>query len=171
MTDTMLTLDGISQPITEWALDYGIYPAVITERLERGWAVERAITTPMAVAPSQQLNGEHLPGLRDLLAQKRAKRPKRPKQPKPPKTPKPSRSRATTIDHNGLSLTIAQWSERSGVAYTTLRRRLLDGWLIEHALTVGRMNGRGRVVKNFLAFEGTGGGRHAQDISELEFSE
>lgn len=52
---TSLTFDGIEQPVTEWALDYGILPAVILARLERGLSVEQAITTPMVVAPGQTL--------------------------------------------------------------------------------------------------------------------
>lgn len=63
MTDTMLTHDGITQPVTEWALDYGIYPNVITDRLARGWTIDRAITTPMIVAPRQQLIPHYMPGM------------------------------------------------------------------------------------------------------------
>ena len=66
MTDAMLTHDGITQPITEWALDYGIYPNVITDRLARGWSVDRAIITPMVTAPHQRLDHKHLPDLPTL---------------------------------------------------------------------------------------------------------
>ena len=66
MIDTMITFDGLSQPLNDWALDYGIYPDVITDRLARGWSVERTITTPMAVAPSQRLLPAYLPNLPPL---------------------------------------------------------------------------------------------------------
>ncbi len=45
--ETILEHDGIQQPIVEWALDYGITPAIIIGRLERGVAVSEAITIPM----------------------------------------------------------------------------------------------------------------------------
>ncbi|MDZ7874359.1 MAG: hypothetical protein U5N27_15240 [Rhizobium sp.] len=44
---SILEHDGISQSITEWALDYGITPAIIIARLERGMSIADAITTPM----------------------------------------------------------------------------------------------------------------------------
>lgn len=54
---TILEYDGISQPITEWALDYGITPAIIIGRLERGEAIANAITTPMQLGHrGQRLN-------------------------------------------------------------------------------------------------------------------
>lgn len=52
---TELTFDGTTQPISEWALDYGITPAVIIARLERGLSIEEAITKPMVVARGQRL--------------------------------------------------------------------------------------------------------------------
>lgn len=73
MTDCdMLTIDGVTKPIVEWALDYGIYPNVITDRLERGWSVDRAVTTPMIATPRQRLLVKHL---RNLPALKRIGRP------------------------------------------------------------------------------------------------
>ncbi|MCZ7930828.1 hypothetical protein O9X90_00745 [Agrobacterium leguminum] len=45
--ETILEHDGIQQPVIEWALDYGITPAIIIGRLERGVAVSDAITIPM----------------------------------------------------------------------------------------------------------------------------
>lgn len=45
--ETILEHDGTSQPIIEWALDYGITPSIIIARLERGLSIADAITTPM----------------------------------------------------------------------------------------------------------------------------
>jgi hypothetical protein len=47
--DTKLEFNGVKQPISEWALDYGIMPVVIIGRIRRGWNVEDAITTPMTL--------------------------------------------------------------------------------------------------------------------------
>lgn len=46
--ETILEHDGIQQPIIEWALDYGITPAIIIARIGRGLSVADAITRPMA---------------------------------------------------------------------------------------------------------------------------
>lgn len=167
MTDALLTFDGITQPINDWALDYGIYPAVIAERLEHGWTAERAITTPMAIAPRQRLEANHLPGLPELTRKRRrCTKPVR----RMRKNNRGAKSRHY-IEHDGERLSVSQWSERVGISATTLRRRFKDGWPIHLVLSSERMSGQGRVVRDFAPISGTGGGRHAQDISELEFSE
>lgn len=53
--DDHLTHDGITQPVAEWALDYGITPEVILQRLRQGWTAERAITKPMRAQPGERL--------------------------------------------------------------------------------------------------------------------
>lgn len=47
-----------------------------------------------------------------------------------------ARSRSTTklIEHQGHSLTLAEWGERMGVSVRTLRSRLRAGWEIARAL-------------------------------------
>lgn len=50
----------------------------------------------------------------------------------------PRRPRLYTL--NGVSLTIREWSEKTGIPYTTLQSRLrgkrtIDTWSIQHALT------------------------------------
>ena len=52
-TSTMLDFDGVSQPVSEWALDYGITSKVICARLRNGWTIERAITEPMRVTKAR----------------------------------------------------------------------------------------------------------------------
>jgi hypothetical protein len=53
--DDLLTYGGITQPITEWALDYGILPETILMRLNRGMTVAKAITKPMRARPGDKL--------------------------------------------------------------------------------------------------------------------
>lgn len=159
MTNT-LTHDGITQPITEWALDYGIYPNVIADRLARGWSVERAITTPMIVAPGQRLIHTHLPGT--------------PKPPRPKPVPKssPPRPRNKLFMSGDVALTIGQWSELTGISKQSLRNRVRQGMTMAEAIEVGVLApGRPGVGKNFDALKGTGGGSVAQDIPQIEFSE
>ncbi len=151
MTDTMLTYDGITQPINDWALDYGIYPNVITDRLASGWTTERAITTPMIVAPDQKLNPEHMPSL-----------------------PKPARKAPRQLlryEFDGETLTLSEWSDRMGINRDVLRQRLRLGMEIGDALTRPvRQTGPG-VVQNLGASMGTGAGCTTQDFPEIEFSQ
>jgi hypothetical protein len=54
--DELLTFDGITQSINEWALDYGIPAKTIMSRLQQGMPVERAITKPILVKPGVTLD-------------------------------------------------------------------------------------------------------------------
>jgi len=51
----LLTCDGVTQSIAEWALDYGIPPQLIMARLRKGMRVGRAITKPMKANPGDRL--------------------------------------------------------------------------------------------------------------------
>ena len=51
----VLTFDGVTQSIAEWALDYGIPVKTILHRLRKGMSVERAITKPIHVKPGDKL--------------------------------------------------------------------------------------------------------------------
>lgn len=43
----ILTFDGRDQCLTAWAEEVGISPGVITTRLNLGWSIEHALTTPV----------------------------------------------------------------------------------------------------------------------------
>lgn len=107
----LLTHAGTTQPVNEWALDYGIYPAVILDRLARGWPTERAITMPMVTAPNQRLDHTHLPGLAALQRKGAVTGPT-----------------AQVYHHDGRSLTVQQWSAATGIKPSTMHRRLRKGW-------------------------------------------
>lgn len=51
----LLELDGIAQPVSEWAADYGITSRLIRLRLSWGWSVRRAILEPMRCYPGMRL--------------------------------------------------------------------------------------------------------------------
>ena len=158
MTD-MITMDGITQPIVEWALDYGIYPAVITDRLAHGWAVERAITTPMIVAQGQRLSLTHLPNLAKYGCT-----------PDRPRIRRSHTKQGKRLTFDGRCLTVREWSAVVGVSSHTIHHRIRAGLPIDQVLGPALPGGRKPgVVKNFDALKGTGGGSTAQDISEIEF--
>lgn len=144
-----LTHEGITQPIREWALDYGIPTHLIRDRLRRGWTVEKAITTPMNVAPGERLMD-------------RARR------------PSGASSHRRRFEHAGRSLTVTQWAEHTGISYATLANRLRSGWPVGKALTkpVRRQSDQHPgVVSNFPPVSGTGAGSTAQETPEITFSE
>lgn len=41
------TVNGKTQTISEWAHETGIYRGTLTGRVERGWSIEKAVTTPV----------------------------------------------------------------------------------------------------------------------------
>lgn len=109
MTD--LTHDGITQPITEWAADYGIPCRIIRSRLAKKWSVERAITEPMKVQG----------GMRLVRADMRDT----------PPTPR----LVKRVTYQGETLTLTEWAERIGISRGTLVSRFDAGWTAEQAIT------------------------------------
>lgn len=184
---TMITFDGITQPVTEWALDYGIAPAVIVGRLDRGLSAEQAITTPMVTARGQKLKGEHLDSYiadqrhawrRDrrlvIRAAMKAGKLAASEAARQQKASQQSRGKGRVYSFDGESKTLEQWSQQIGVAASTLRKRVAAGWPIERVLTStdGRADRhRPGVVLNFPPLRGTGAGSTAQETPEITFSE
>lgn len=41
----MITFDGRTMNLVDWALEYGVKPACLTYRLKVGWSIEDALTT------------------------------------------------------------------------------------------------------------------------------
>ena len=198
--DDLLTYNGITQPITEWALDYGITPETILTRLSHGMKVGRAITKPMLARP-----GDKLPEFN-----------RRPNAATPRKEP------GRLYDFNGQSLTLKEWAAKLGITTHTLRHRLktdhapevifsparpphhkaimatidgkavsyLDlcrmhnvprntlynrlkaGWSLDRALTTPSRSRHHRGEgSNFQPLIGTGGGSTAQESAEIDFSQ
>lgn len=152
---TILENDGIKQPITEWALDYGITPAIIIARLERGETVAEAITKPMKVGH----RGQRLPAIR--------RRPQR------ATNSDQVGSTSTTFTYSERTLTVAEWARLTGLTSGTLGARLRSGWSIDRALTTPPDKKRGRrgVSSNFAPSEGTGAGSTLQETPKITFSE
>lgn len=155
---TILEHDGIKQPIIEWALDYGITPAIIIARLERGTSIAEAITTPMVIGHcNQQLPIFH-----------RKQRTKAPKELKRPRT---------VYTFNGKTMSINGWAREVGINAATLRHRIETGWPLALALSTEPTANRSRrksmpgVASNLEASEGTGARSVSQAMShENNFS-
>jgi hypothetical protein len=81
------------------------------------------------------------------------------------KAPRKPSCRPKTYEYDGQSLTILEWSERSGVNSQTLAWRLAQGWPMARALI---KPSRG-VVKDFHKSFGDRRPRAPQDCTEIEF--
>lgn len=118
---TILEHDGIKQPIKEWALDYGITPAIIIGRLERGMSTADAITTPMRTGyRGQKLVSRDMETFIASNARRAAHEPSKPNGPRG-KT-------GHTYTHDGKTLTVKEWSELTGLQTGTIRLRIRSGW-------------------------------------------
>ncbi|MDW9841316.1 hypothetical protein GOB05_15210 [Sinorhizobium meliloti] len=137
---TILEHDDIKQPILEWALDYGITPAIIIGRLERGMSIADAITTPMFVGHA----GQRLP----IFSCKQVHRGQR----KPTNRVQSKRTdrSAMTYTHNGKTLTLAQWALATGLSKNTIYGRLYAGWSIERALTLSDGRSADRAARHTI---------------------
>ena len=66
------------------------------------------------------------------------------------------------LSFDGISFTLSQWSEKTGIPHDTLRRRLVDyGWSIEKALTTPvrkQSNNNEMVIKRYSLGEGASNG-------------
>lgn len=149
--ESIVALDGVVQSISEHALDYGIPASLIIGRLHSGWDRREAIVTPMETEPGQKLD-------QNLTSRSVSRSP----------------SNARRYTFNGKSLTIRQWSERTGLSMRIIDARIRTGWLIERVLTSpvdDRRCCRRGVGQNLAQGAKTGGVSFAHDRPELEFSE
>lgn len=145
---TILEHDAIRQSITEWALDYGITPAIIIARLERGMTIADAITKPMKVGHrGQKLASLDMERFISRLAKPSVERPK--------KVAVRLRHRQT-YTHAGKTMTIPEWSAHTGVKVATIRFRLHSGWTFGRAIDPQdmRSNSRRVMTRAQLAREG-----------------
>jgi hypothetical protein len=190
---TPLTFEGVTQPISEWALDYGVTPQTIIDRLHGNWLVKFAITSPMTVPKGYRLPGYDAGpvsaahslhassaiecfGKTQSLAQWAAEI---------GTTVQVLKGRITrgmglpmalqckqrprrTYEHDGRSLTLKQWSVETGISETALKQRMDSmGWSVAKALTTPHR--RRGVPLDLPALAGTGGGRSAQERPEISF--
>ncbi len=145
-----LVYQGVSQSILDWALDYGIPPSTIIKRLANGWSVGCAIVEPIQAKPGEKLTWHHL-------------------------APTPSRRGPASRVHltvDGISKPLVDWAKDFNIHPDTLRVRIKRGMSPEDALRIPLHRGKAApgVVSDFATDQGTGGGRSAQDTSEISFS-
>ena len=117
-TGHLLTYQGITKTMTEWAEEYGLVMQTLWERIEIWkWDVERALTTPAADRKENMLRAQ---SKRWEGHTKKA-------------APKPRVLK--TYEYKGKIYTMAQLSELSGTHVDLLRKRINErGWTVERAV-------------------------------------
>ena len=141
---TKLRFNGVTQPIEEWAADYGIPCKLIHSRLRRGWPVERAITEPMQVRRGDKLKDDDLKDVQPPLKSELKPVPKlapRLEIMSPRLRPRERLRRPTpayadhSVTFNGRTMSVAEWADEIGITRVALYARLRKGWPLERALT------------------------------------
>ena len=165
MRPKLITFEGVTQTVTDWALDYGITPEMISRRLRNGWPVAKAITTPVPAKPGDKLKGAYLDAALGEVKPKAKRKVTKPVQRK-------RRATDLFLTFNGEERSLHEWAKLTGIKYATLRHRLRKGWPVANILTepVSKNSRRPGVGFDFERHEGTGGGRSAQDRLKISFS-
>lgn len=138
-TTTILKLNGITKPLTEWAVQYGISYKIIHQRIADGWSARRAVTTPIggmgewharrltfngktqtvaAWARETGIGGATICSRLDNLGwsiEKALSTPKRPLKPR------------AKVKYNGQPVSILQAAKMIGVTPSTLYHRVSRG--------------------------------------------
>jgi hypothetical protein len=128
------TFDGKTMTLVEWSKQTGINAGTLKSRLDKGWSVEEALTTPRL-------------GRSEAITRARAKSglPK----PRPPKATTGKRGKEHLLEFRGECHSITEWSHITGINHRTIRSRLAKGWPVDRVLSEAAANvGRG-VVANF----------------------
>ena len=97
---------GKSQCATAWAEEYNLSISCLVARINAGWDVEEALTTPSGTVR----NSRQGPQARKAKG-------------------------GATYTHNGETLTIYQWEQKVGINGGTINARIKAGWPIDKALT------------------------------------
>ena len=93
----VITIDGFSASVAEWAERVGIRRETIYARLNSGMCPEDAVFTPLDYRFSIKIGVQ--------------------------------------LEHNGLTMNVAQWSRELGIPASTISHRLRLGWSVHRALT------------------------------------
>ena len=151
----LYTHDGHTLSVKEWAEHLDLCPKAIWRRLRQGFPIALALSTePLAIHRTITANGEtailaewsRRAGMTGNTIAQRLERGEEPdhavtRPADQGRTPLPNAIRntrdgrvATLHTHDGVTLTLAQWAERSGIKLATLRHRLGKGVPMQRAL-------------------------------------
>ena len=139
-TNHLLTLDGRTQTISEWARELGIPPGVIFQRKRNGWSDERALTEPVNSMKMYELNGEvhslteweSITGIPMKTLHKRVTVQGMSME----EAVQDTNYNRKYISFNGKTQSLAEWAREYGMNSFTLRERLVKtGWDMKEAIS------------------------------------
>lgn len=138
-TTLLITYNGRTQFLTQWATEIGILQSTLSTRLGRfGWSIERALTTPCQKNSEIELthNGITLTlsGWAERIGLSKETLLKRRRRGLPVEEILSTACRGEKYEHKGESRTVRGWAEVTGLDENTLLARLRNGWTIEEAL-------------------------------------
>lgn len=141
----MITYQDKTQCLADWAEEFGIAYSALLWRLDTGWSVEQALTTPTDKPPEVTANRQVVShngrsqtledwakelGVEVYTIVKRLD------------AGWPVEKALTSalydkriIEYNGQSQSIADWSRETGLSIATICTRLKNGWGVEKSLT------------------------------------
>lgn len=189
----MLTHNGETHDLNQWSKIIGISKQTLRNRHRYGWPTERILTTMKHSRSTQPKPKAKPKSTAKLLTHEGHTRTiaKWSKATGIPQTilhmrermgwsaerilTTPYTPRGTVIvqlTYEGQTLTIAEWSERLGLAVATIKQRLRNGLPIARVLSAEVRRGRPRgVASDFGHAHGTGGGTNAQETPNITFQE
>ncbi|MEO4040350.1 hypothetical protein AAFN47_01935 [Hoeflea sp. CAU 1731] len=138
----ILSVDAITQPISDWALDYGIPANIIILRLQAGWLPTKAVECEIPTDPRafdahikmlEKLKATH-PPIKGITSPKDARY--QPVQ-HPTRKAKTTRQYPTYTAH-GKTMTMREWSEHLGTTVNTLQQRIYKCLPYDEVFTSGR---------------------------------
>lgn len=159
----LLTVNGETKTLTDWAKGIGITTHAIVFRLQNDWPPERAVSTPAPERPNAKLTLEQASQIRaeypalslaELAAQfsvskktvlniLRGKIFNDEGMPPVDYAWTKRKRKVKTTDHlitaNGETNTVAEWARRLGLSPNTIHGRLKNGWTPQDAVTIKDM--------------------------------
>lgn len=140
------TLDGVTRTAAEWADLPGISTNALRARIKSGWPLAEALTMRSDEAQCrgrQQLKNRMSTEVARTAAVKRERaRSAGLEQAKAAGRTWKRGVPETQLTHDGLTLPISEWAERTGLKKATIQKRLRNGWTIAEALDPTDMRGR-----------------------------
>jgi hypothetical protein len=92
------------------------------------------------------------------------------------RSPKKRKPRCRSFTHDGLTLTLNEWAERTGLPRKIIYERIFHGWTVERAISTqmrskaSKGTGYRGVSDDLVGRSGTGAGSTAQEMSEITFT-
>lgn len=125
-----ITFNGETHSAEHWSKIYGISSTAIRDRIKLGWTIEAALTTP-PMPHSERAKGNRS---RKKSFNAWVEKPKVEKH-ETVTAEKPTTGSVARYTFNGVSLTLTEWSEKTGISMRTLRSRISYGWPMNRLFT------------------------------------